>query len=98
MEARHHLRAFAPPQVGIHHLADNGAGANDGHLHYDVVEGFRLHARQARHLCSASVAAAAPFAERSFIVEIKRQRFWYPARFSTSNTYRPPAAAVISAP
>ena len=47
---------FAPLaalQKRIHHLADDRAGADDRHLHHDVVKLFRTQARQARHLRAA---------------------------------------------
>ena len=37
----------------MHHFADDGAGADDRHLHHDVVEPLRAHARQAGHLRAA---------------------------------------------
>ena len=37
----------------IHHLADDGAGADDGDLHHDVVETLGAQARKARHLRAA---------------------------------------------
>ena len=38
--------ALAPVQIGMHHLAHDGAGPDDGHLHHDVVKA-----------CAASCAA-----------------------------------------
>ena len=49
----HFFPPLPPPQIWIEHLAHDGAGANDGHLHHDVVEMLRAHARQAGHLRSA---------------------------------------------
>ena len=45
--------ALPPVQIRMHHLADDRAGPDDGHLHHDVVKSPRLHARQARHLRAA---------------------------------------------
>ena len=45
--------SLAALEKRIHHLANNGAGANDGDLHHDVVEPFRAQARQTRHLRAA---------------------------------------------
>ena len=45
--------ALAAAQKRIQHLADNGAGPDDGHLHHDVVKVLGPQARQARHLRAA---------------------------------------------
>ena len=37
----------------IHHLSDDRAGANDRHLHDDVVKTLRAQTRQGRHLRAA---------------------------------------------
>ena len=37
----------------MHHLAHDGAGPDDGHLHHDVVKTARHHARQRGHLRAA---------------------------------------------
>jgi hypothetical protein len=53
MQTLRRLTPLAPPQVGMQHLADNGAGADDRHLHDNIVKSLRHHARQARHLRTA---------------------------------------------
>ena len=45
--------SLAALQKWIHHLADDGAGADDRDLHHDVVKLLRTQARQARHLRAA---------------------------------------------
>ncbi len=45
--------AGAPVQVGVHHLPDDRAGADDRDFHHQVVEVPGLHARQCRHLRAA---------------------------------------------
>ena len=47
------LRALAPPQVRMHHFADDRPGPDDRHLHHDVVKRGGLHSRQAGHLRAA---------------------------------------------
>ena len=48
-----HLLAAAPsPDVGMHHVADDRAGADDRDLHDQVVEPLRVNAWQRRHLCA----------------------------------------------
>ena len=47
------LLSCAPSQVGMHHVALNGPGPHDGHLHHQVVEAPRLQARQHAHLRAA---------------------------------------------
>jgi hypothetical protein len=44
---------LTPPHIGMHHLADDGSGANDGDLHHHVVELLWFVPRQRRHLCPA---------------------------------------------
>ena len=41
------------PHVRMHHLADDGAGPDDGHLHHKVVETLGIVARQGGHLRAA---------------------------------------------
>ena len=48
----HRLAPVAPAQVGVHHVALDGAGTHDRHLDDEVVEAGRLQARQHRHLRS----------------------------------------------
>ena len=45
--------SLASLDVRIHHFADDGAGANERHLHDDVVKAFGMQARQAGHLRAA---------------------------------------------
>ncbi|CFE45510.1 Uncharacterised protein [Mycobacterium tuberculosis] len=42
--------AVAPPDVGVHRSALDGPGADQRHLHHQVVEHSRLKARQGGHL------------------------------------------------
>ena len=49
----HLLLAVPPAQVGMDHLPHDGPGADDRHLHHEVVEVVGLHARQGRHLRAA---------------------------------------------
>ncbi len=53
METIGRLLALTAFQIRVHHFADDGAGANDGHLHYDVVKLARHHTREGRHLRTA---------------------------------------------
>ena len=39
-----------PVDVGMHHVARDRAGANNGHLNDQIVEAGRADARQGRHL------------------------------------------------
>ena len=52
----HFARGFggvvAAAEVGMDHVALDGAGPDDGHLHHQVVELARLEARQHAHLCA----------------------------------------------
>ena len=43
----------APPQIGMDHVALDGAWPHDGHLDHKVIEAARLQARQHRHLRAA---------------------------------------------
>ena len=47
------LLLLPPPHVGVHHLAHDRTGPNDGHLHHQIVEALRMIARQRRHLRAA---------------------------------------------
>ena len=44
------LLAVAAAQIGMHHVALDGAGAHDGHLDDEIVEAARLQPRQHVHL------------------------------------------------
>ena len=46
------LASCAAIQIRMHHLSNDGARANDGNLHDQVVERGRLQPRQRRHLCA----------------------------------------------
>ncbi len=50
MRIGHGLEAAAPPDIRMDHVALDGARADDGDLHDDVVETARPQARQGRHL------------------------------------------------
>ena len=50
MGVAHLLLAVAAAQEGVHRVALDGAGADEGHLDGQVVEGLRLHAGQGGHL------------------------------------------------
>ncbi len=50
MRIRHGLVAAPPPQIGMHHVADDRSRPDDRHFDDDVVEGLRLEPRQRRHL------------------------------------------------
>ena len=50
MRVLHRLAPRPAIQVRMHHLPDDGAGPDDGHLHDDVVEAGGLQTRQRRHL------------------------------------------------
>ena len=45
--------ALAAIQVRVDHFADDGAGPDERHLHHDVVELLRQHAREGGHLGAA---------------------------------------------
>ena len=47
------LESLAALHVGIHHVTDDGAGADDGYLHHEVVKAGGMIARQGRHLGAA---------------------------------------------
>ena len=47
------LLAFAPAQIGMHHVALDRTGPDDRHLDDEIVEGARLEPRQHRHLRAA---------------------------------------------
>src|SRR6266851_9712304 len=47
------LASGATPQIRMHHVAHDGPGTDDGDLHHEVVEAFRLEARQGGHLGTA---------------------------------------------
>lgn len=49
----HLLLAVAPPDIGMHHVALDGAGPDDRHLDHQIVEAARTHARQEVHLRAA---------------------------------------------
>ena len=53
MQTRRLFPAKPAIQIGMHHVADDRAGSNDGHLHHDVVELLRPQPRKARHLRAA---------------------------------------------
>src|SRR6185312_12957084 len=44
---------LAAAHVGMHHFADNGARADDGHLHDEIVKPYGSIARNGCHLCAA---------------------------------------------
>ena len=44
------LEALPAPQIGVHHVALDGPGSDDGHLDHQIVEMLRLQARQHGHL------------------------------------------------
>ena len=46
----HRLAPAPAADVGMHHVAHDGAGPDDGHLHHEVVEALGPDARQRRHL------------------------------------------------
>ena len=48
----HRLASRPAVEIGMHHLADDGTGANEGDFHHEVVEGGWLEARQCGHLCA----------------------------------------------
>ena len=47
------LLALAAAHVGVHHLAHDGAGADDGHLHDEIVKAHRRVVRNRSHLRAA---------------------------------------------
>ena len=49
----HRLTPGAAVQVGVHHLAHDGAGTNQSHLDDQIIKFSRLHAWQGGHLSSA---------------------------------------------
>ena len=53
MRIGHFFAFLAAKDEGIHHLADDGAGTDDRHLHHDVVETLGKQAGQRRHLRAA---------------------------------------------
>ena len=53
MRHRHLLPPRAAPEIGMHHVAHDGAGADDGHLHHEIVEALGAQARERRHLGAA---------------------------------------------
>ena len=53
MRIRDLLFLLTPPHVGMHHLADDGPGPDDGDLHDEIVEPLGIVARQRGHLRAA---------------------------------------------
>ncbi len=53
MRVRHRLPAAPAADVGMHHVADDRARPDDGHLHHEVVEPLGMDARQRGHLGAA---------------------------------------------
>ena len=53
MQALRFFAALAAAQKWVQHFTDDGAGADDGYLHHDVVEALGAQARQAGHLGAA---------------------------------------------
>src|SRR5665213_1597675 len=51
MRIRHGLFLLTPPHVRVHHLPDDGAGANDGDLYDEIIEACGTVPTQGRHLC-----------------------------------------------
>src|SRR5579859_1702705 len=51
MRIRHGLFLLTPPHIRVHHLPDDGAGANDGDLYDEIVEACGTVPRQGCHLC-----------------------------------------------
>ena len=47
------LFVLAAAHIPVHHLADDGAGADDGNLHYEVVEARGRVVRYGCHLRTA---------------------------------------------
>src|SRR5690606_11213829 len=47
------ITLFPPLQIGMHHIALNWAGPDDGHFDDEIVEFARLQPRQHAHLCPA---------------------------------------------
>ena len=50
MVVDHRLAPGAAIEIRMHHLPDDGAGADDGDLDDEIVEARRLEPRQRRHL------------------------------------------------
>ena len=53
MRIRHGLAAAPASNVGMHHVAHDRSGADDRHLHDEVVEALGPDARERRHLGAA---------------------------------------------
>ena len=53
MRHGHGLAPRAAPEIRVHHVAHDGPGTDDGHLHDQIIEALGLEARQGRHLGAA---------------------------------------------
>ena len=53
MQGVHRFPARAPGEIRMHHVADDGPGADQRDFDHEVVKLFGLHARQRRHLRAA---------------------------------------------
>ena len=49
----HRFQPLTPTQIGMHHIALNGARAHNRHLHHQIIKGARFQPRQHIHLRAA---------------------------------------------